>query len=101
MTARLGLAVCLSVLPCALFAEDEGAAHRRIVFDEQQIEGKIRRPQLVLIKAEQRPAFAPMVMQSLAGNTSVVEFVNSLVVEESPYDGAFRFNGTRISNYVP
>ncbi|HMA64888.1 MAG TPA: hypothetical protein VKO63_06815, partial [Chitinispirillaceae bacterium] len=37
---------------------------KKMVFEEQRIEGKIRRPQLVLIKAEQRPEFKPMVMQS-------------------------------------
>jgi len=33
---------------------------QKIIFEEQKIEGKIRRPQLVLIKADQRPTFPPM-----------------------------------------
>ena len=33
---------------------------KQMVFEEQKIEGKIRRPQLVLIKADQRPEFNPM-----------------------------------------
>ncbi|MBD3391541.1 MAG: hypothetical protein GF418_05815 [Chitinivibrionales bacterium] len=91
------------VLACliAWSAAGRAAEPRRIIFDEKQIEGKIRRPQLVLIKAEQRPTFTPMVMQSLAGNTSVVEFVSNAVIESSPYDGAFRFSDQRISNYAP
>ncbi len=74
---------------------------KRIVFDEQRIEGKLRRPQLVLIQAEQRPDFPPMVMQSLAGNANIVEFVDSAVIEKSPYDGAFQFDNGKIVNYVP
>jgi|GEM_PF-1891800 len=84
-----------------LRAAEPAKGQRTLVFEEQQIEGKIRRPQLVLIKAEQRPIFAPMVMRSLAGNVSVVEFVSAAIIEQSPYDGAFKFNGTKISNYVP
>jgi hypothetical protein len=78
---------------------DQGG--RKIIFEEQKIEGKIRRPQLVLIKADQRPDFKPMVMQSLEGNTNIAEFVNPSVIESSPYDGAFKLDGTRITNYVP
>ncbi len=76
-------------------------AKKRIVFEEQRIEGKLRRPQLVLIQAEQRPDFPPMVMQSLAGNANIVEFVDSAVIESSPYDGAFQFEHGKIVNYVP
>ena len=74
---------------------------QRIVFDEQRIEGKLRRPQLVLIQAERRPDFPPMVMQSLAGNANIVEFVDSAAIESSPYDGAFQFDNGRIVNYAP
>ena len=82
-------------------AQEPSGGTRRIVLEEQQIEGKIRRPQLVMIKAEQRPDFSPMVMQSLGGNTSIVEFVNSGTIEQSPYDGAFECSGDKIGNYVP
>jgi hypothetical protein len=78
---------------------DQGG--RKIVFEEQKIEGKIRRPQLVLIKADQRPEFKPMVLQSLEGNTNIAEFVDQSIIDSSPYDGVFKFDGTRISNYVP
>ncbi len=80
-------------------ADDKGV--QRIVFEEFQIEGKIRRPQLVLIKAEQRPKFTPMVMQSLDSDVNVSEYVNDAIVEQSPYSGAFKFDGTVISNYKP
>ncbi len=72
----------------------------RIVFEERQIEGKIRRPQLVLIKAEQRPEFKPMVMQSLS-DFNIIEFSKGDVVEKSPYDKAFTLDGDIITNYVP
>ncbi|MCI0473683.1 MAG: hypothetical protein L0Y76_08890 [Ignavibacteria bacterium] len=74
---------------------------KTIVFEEFQIEGKIRRPQLVLIKAEQRPAFTPMVMQSLGNEINVSVFMKSSAVEKSPYTGAFLFSGEKITNYVP
>jgi hypothetical protein len=85
----------------SLTADELSKSPRKIVFEEQQIEGKIRRPQLVLIKVEQRPAFSPMVMQSLEGGVSVVEFVSQSIINKSPYDNAFQFKGERISNYTP
>jgi len=72
-----------------------------IIFDEVEIEGKIRRPQLVLIKAEQRPVFSPMIMQSLDSDLNIVEFGKGKAVEKSPYKEAFSFDGTKITNYVP
>ncbi len=103
----------ISLLAAALFAA-RGFLHSgvvwsanpekkldRIVFEEQRIEGKIRRPQLVLIRAEERPTFTPMVMQSLSDTASIVEFVCEPVIESSPYDKAFEFSGTRVSGYKP
>jgi len=81
-----------------IYADDD---IERIIFDEVQIEGKIRRPQLVLIKAEQRPNFAPMVMQSLDSEVNVSVYSSGEVVEKSPYNGAFEFDGEKITNYVP
>ena len=81
-----------------VYADDDV---KTIVFDELQIEGKIRRPQLVLIKAEQRPNFTPMVMQSLDSDINVAVFSGSNAVEKSPYKGVFKFEGEKISNYVP
>jgi len=72
---------------------------KRIIFEEQKIEGKLRRPQLVLIKAEQRPAFPPMVMQSLEGNDQIVEYVAREAIESSPYTKPFEISGEKITNY--
>lgn len=87
----------LLFLVSSLFSQKK----RTIIFDEKQIEGKLRRPQLVLIKAEQRPEFSPMVMQSLDSDVNAVRFSKETIVEESPYGGAFIFNGHNISNYTP
>ena len=85
----------------AVWAANGSGGVKKIVFAEERIEGKIRRPQLVLIQAEQRPEFSPMVMQSLSGNTNIVEFVSESVVEDGAYSGAFGFKGTSISSYIP
>ncbi|MBN1575450.1 MAG: hypothetical protein JW913_02800 [Chitinispirillaceae bacterium] len=74
---------------------------KKLVFDERRIEGKIRRPQLVLIKAEQRPDFVPMVLQSLGKTGNIAEAVEKTMLERSPYDGAFSFRDKRIVNYIP
>ena len=89
--------IVIPVLSVSLAADDD---IQRIVFEERQIEGKIRRPQLVLIKAEQRPDFKPMVMQSLS-DFNVIEFSKGTVVEKSPYDKPFELDGEKITNYVP
>lgn len=74
---------------------------KQLIFEEQRIEGKIRRPQLVLIKADQRPEFTPMVIQSLGKNANITDFIDESVIESSPYEGAFKFSGKKINNYVP
>ncbi|MBD3314763.1 MAG: hypothetical protein GF344_03165 [Chitinivibrionales bacterium] len=74
---------------------------RTIVFEEARIEGKIRRPQLVLIKAQQRPSFEPMVIQGMGKEMNIVEFVSESVIEGSPYREPFSFSGTQITNYSP
>jgi len=92
--------IILLIPVVTLYAQDDKGI-QRIVFEEFQIEGKIRRPQLVLIKAEQRPKFSPMVMQSLDSDVNVVEYAKDPALEKSPYSGAFMFNGREISNYKP
>jgi hypothetical protein len=72
-----------------------------LVFEEQKIEGKIRRPQLVLIKADQRPDFNPMVMQSLGKSKNVAQLVDDRLLKGSQNQGAFKFEGTKIVNIVP
>ena len=77
------------------------AAVQKIIFEEQKIEGKIRRPQMVLIKADQRPAFPPMIMQSAGKNDNVASSIDPSIIESPAYKGAFQFKGTAIINYVP
>jgi hypothetical protein len=77
------------------------AGIKQLIFEEQKIEGKIRRPQLVLIKADQRPEFNPMVMQSLGKTKNIAGLVDQGILEETRYQGAFKFEGTRIVNIVP
>jgi hypothetical protein len=74
---------------------------KQIIFEEQKIEGKIRRPQLVLIKADQRPDFNPMVMQTIGKTKNIASFVDQSILEKTPYNGVFQFDGTKIINFVP
>ena len=87
--------------PPAKTSDKGKAAVQRIIFEEQKIEGKIRRPQMVLIKADQRPGFPPMIMQSVGKNENVASFVDPAVTENSTYQNAFQFKGTTIINYAP
>jgi hypothetical protein len=73
----------------------------RLILDEQRIEGKIRRPQLVLIKAETRPSFGPILMEASAQDGNIVRSANDALIEQTPHDGPFRFSGADISNYKP
>ncbi|MBD3322618.1 MAG: hypothetical protein GF350_16070 [Chitinivibrionales bacterium] len=90
--------IFIALFSLAVWAKKE---IKQLIFEEQRIEGKIRRPQLVLIKADQRPGFGPMVIQSVGKNANVADFIDESVIEHSPYDGAFKFSGEKISNYVP
>ena len=74
---------------------------KKLVFEERRIEGKIRRPQLVLIKAEQRPEFDPMIIKSLGKAGNITGAVNEEILERSPYEGAFQYRNQRIDNYIP
>lgn len=101
-TFRYGLLLCITLLGVTLHAAQQPQKGlEQIIFEERRIEGKIRRPQLVLIKAEQRPEFEPMVIQSLGKTGNIVGAVNKKILERSPYDGAFVIEGRRITNYVP
>jgi hypothetical protein len=93
------LFLCAPIFPLA--AAESVKEIKKMVFDERRIEGKIRRPQLVLIKAEQRPEFEPMILQSLGKTANIAGAVDKSILEKSPYDGAFRFRDSQIENYVP
>jgi hypothetical protein len=102
--------VLFFAIPCLGADKKENAADKaqqklkkdiqQIIFEEQKIEGKIRRPQLVLIKADQRPAFAPMVLQSFGKNDNIADFVDQSAIENMPNQNAFQFNGAKVSNVV-
>jgi hypothetical protein len=79
---------------------EEKSSIKHIIFGEQKIEGKIRRPQLVLIKADQRPEFPPMVSQPLGKTRNIAALVDPSLIE-APQKGAFQFQGTRIVNPAP
>ena len=73
---------------------------KQIIFEEQKIEGKIRRPQMVLIKADQRPVFPSMVLASVGRNDNIADFVDQSIIDKTPNQDAFQFDGTHIWNYV-
>jgi hypothetical protein len=74
---------------------------QQIIFTEQKIEGKIRRPQLVLIQADQRPHFSPMVMQMFNKSTNAAELVDPGALDMIPNHEAFQFEGTKIVGMKP
>jgi len=74
---------------------------RSIILSEQKIEGKIRRPQLVLIQADQRPHFTPMVMQVLDKSSNAAELVDPSALEPASCYDAFQFDGTKITGLKP
>jgi hypothetical protein len=74
---------------------------QQIIFSEQKIEGKIRRPQLVLIKADQRPHFSTMVMQMLNKSSNAAELVDPGALDMIPNFNAFQFEGTKIVGLKP
>ncbi|MBD3242339.1 MAG: hypothetical protein GF331_17235 [Chitinivibrionales bacterium] len=93
--------VALLVTGAGLAAQSPTGKVRRLVLEEQRIEGKIRRPQLVLIKADQRPDFGSIVVHSVGGDKDIAKAVSQSVIEKSPYRDAFRFAGKKIANFVP
>ena len=100
-TACASVAIFAGSLPAASAPREAPRDPKRLILEEQKIEGKIRRPQLVLIKADQRPEFEPMVMQSLGKKADIVKNVDAAVIDASPYAGPFKFAGKTIVNYAP
>lgn len=72
---------------------------KKLVFEEKMIEGKIRRPQLVLIKADTRPEFEPMVMKSVEKGMNVEEYTSGESVEGSHFTAPFEMENYKITNY--
>ena len=101
VAVSLSAILFLSGVSTATSVDSEQKNIKKLVFEERRIEGKIRRPQLVLIKAEQRPEFEPMIIQSLGKTGNITGAVDEEILERSPYDGAFQYRGERIDNYIP
>ncbi len=66
------------------------------VFEEQVIEGKIRRPQMVLIQADQRPEFEPIILKSLGKKLDAMESYHNSEINIVPFDRGFKFRQERI-----
>ncbi len=96
---RYNFKILLPVFFLIVSIQGQDNSVKKIIFEEKKIEGKIRRPQLVLIKADQRPTFSPMVLQGLGSGTNILQSVKNDLITDSPYKGAFQFNGLEISNY--
>ncbi len=73
---------------------------KRLIFEQQQIRGKIRRPQLVLIKSDPRPSFSSMLGSKGPSAIRTLSVGNDLI-EHSPYDGPFEFRNNEIRNISP
>lgn len=102
VVAVFTLAICLFCgIRSEVYCAGDNGKVKKMIFEERRIEGKIRRPQLVLIKAEQRPEFAPMVIQSLGKTGSITGSVDKDILDWSPYGDAFRIKNGRIENYMP
>ena len=99
MFLKISLSRQISIFVCSLLlflglvtvCAASGVA-KTLVLEEQRVEGKIRRPQLVLIKADQRPAFNAMAIQSFGTGENIADFVDPQVLAFDPYKNAFRFN---------
>lgn len=68
------------------------AGKKEIVFQETLIEGKIKRPQVVLITADQRPAFMPMAIQSFCDTTRILDQVSRDVFEQNNMEDAIKIS---------
>jgi len=74
---------------------------KQIVFEEQKIEGKIRRPQLVLIKADQRPEFTPMIMQAVGKTKAISGLIDEDLINSNTSSRPFTFEGTKVQYTSP
>ena len=94
-TTALKLLYLLLLITPLLFA----SGMKKFVFEERTIEGKIRRPQLVMIRAEQRPEFSLMIMKGPDKGINLDLFTTGDIVEGSPYKKPFEVKDKKITNY--
>jgi hypothetical protein len=101
MHRRFLISVAASFVVAAVAGQASADKVQTLILEEQRIEGKIRRPQMVLIKADQRPDFEPIVVHSVGVDADIAKAVTPSVLEKSPYKGAFSFQNRKITNYSP
>ena len=70
---------------CFLFGQK-----KEIVLGEFRIEGKLKRPQVVLIAAEKRPKFKPMAINQIYVKGDILALINKDVFEGKAYEKAFK-----------
>ena len=83
----------ISLFP--LFAADsysQGKKGKEMVFEESVIEGKIKRPQVVLISADQRPKFRPMAINNFTDTTQIMEQVAGSVFEQNRFEDPMKLD---------
>ncbi|MEW6042048.1 MAG: hypothetical protein AB1633_11055, partial [Elusimicrobiota bacterium] len=61
-----------------------------LIFEKQIIEGKLKKPQVVLISTQQRPRFEPMAIELLKeGTKEIFVEVNPEIFESYKYNNPF------------
>ena len=91
----------VTALLTTLLSSLHAAQVKQIVFEERAIEGKIRKPQLIMIKAEQRPEFGPIVMKSIDKEINLAEYTESPSVENALNALPFRIRDFRVVDIQP
>ena len=71
---------------------------RKIVFTDAKIEGKVRRPHLVVIKAIARPIFSPLVTISAVPTPGDL---SDQTIDRDPYASPFLFDEGGVRDVVP
>ncbi len=66
------------------------AGGKELIFKETIIEGKIKRPQVVLISANSRPVFGPMAINSYEDSTELINTISSEIFEQRQFESAIK-----------
>lgn len=85
-------AIIIVIVPLMNTVLGNTSKGRQLVFKETVIEGKIKRPQVVLISADQRPEFKPMAINSFDDTTSLIDKVNRKIFEQNCFENAMKLN---------
>lgn len=85
----IGLAVSGVIIGGLALATAAPSSGKEIVFDETVIEGKVKRPQVVLIAADQRPVFQPMAINNFRDTLSTwADRVDPDIFEQNRFERA-------------